>query len=55
MDCACMELVGLSIAPEPTINARFHSPASNRFMIMPQDTDAMQPHPLPPAWVSWVC
>ena len=48
----CWLLTGLSIAPVPTSSTLCSSPASMRFMIHPDYTDAMQPQPLPPAWVS---
>ena len=49
----CMVLVGLSIAPEPTSSTLPSSPRSMRFISHPQETEATQPQPVPPARVSW--
>ena len=42
-------------APVGTNNTRSHSPRSILGRIYAESTVAAHPHPLPPAWVSWVC
>ena len=50
----CISVVGLINAPVARNNTLSHSLARIRGRISPQSTTAEQPHPLPPAWVSWV-